>query len=48
MWNPSMQDHECNKVCKTEKYLDIKNCSCKKRLFLKLVKACEDEVLNTN
>ena len=29
------------------KYLDIKNCSCEKRLFGKLVTACEDQILNT-
>ena len=37
----------CNKACKIEQYLDIKNCSCKKHLFGKLVIACEDEILNT-
>ena len=41
MWNPSTCDCECNKTCKIEKYLDVKNCSCEKRLFDKLVLACE-------
>ena len=43
MWNPSASD---GKV-KLMKYLDIKNCSCEKRLFGKLVTACEDQILNT-
>ena len=30
MWNPSMCDCECNKACKIDEYLDIKNCSYKK------------------
>ena len=29
-----------------DEYLGIKNCSCEKRLFGKLVIACEDEILN--
>ena len=32
-----MCDCECNKVCKIDKYLDIKNYSCEKRLIDKLV-----------
>ena len=47
MWNPSTCDCECNKACKIDEYLNIKNCSCEKRLFGKLVLACEDEKLNT-
>ena len=30
MWNPSTCDCECNKACKIEEYLNIKNCSGKK------------------
>ena len=33
MWNLSMNDCECNKTCKIDKYLDIKSCSCKNCLF---------------
>ena len=29
----SMNDCECNKTCKIDKYLDIKSCSCKNCLF---------------
>ena len=34
-------------ACKIDKYLDIKNCSCEKRLIDKLVSLCEDGILNT-
>ena len=47
MWNPSTCDCECNEACKIAMYLDIKNCSCKKRLIGKLLLECEDEILNT-
>ena len=49
--NPSMCDCECNKTgiltWKTDKYLDIKNCSCRKCLFGQFVLTWEDEILNT-
>ena len=32
-----MCDCEYNKACKIDEYLDIKNCSCEKRLIGKLV-----------
>ena len=48
MWNPSTYGCECNKACKTDEYLDIKNCTCEKRLIGKLVLECDDEILNTN
>ena len=47
MWNPSTCDCKCNKICKIDEYLDIRNCSCEKRLLGKLVLVCEDEMLNT-
>ena len=47
MWNPSTCDCECNKAYKIDEYLDIKNCSCKKSLIVKLVLECEDEILST-
>ena len=43
-----MCDCECNNVCKNDKYLDTKICSCKKRLIVKVVLACGDEILNTS
>ena len=42
-----MCDCECNKACKIDEYLDIKNFSCRKCLFHKLALECEDEILNT-
>ena len=46
-WNPSTCNWECNKVCKINKYLHIKHCSCEIPLFCKLVIAYEDGILNT-
>ena len=46
MWNPGTCDCECNKVCKVDQYLYIKNCSWEKCIG-KLVLACEDKILNT-
>ena len=37
----------CNKSCEIDESLDVKNCSCEKCLFGKLVLACEDEILAT-
>ena len=45
MWNLSTCDSECNNACKIDEYIDIKNCSWKKRLFGKL--ACETGIPNT-
>ena len=44
---PSTSDSECNEACKIGEHLDIKNCSCEKILFHKLVWTCEDDILNT-
>ena len=43
--NPSMYDYGCNTACKINEYLDIKNCSCEKCVFGKLVLVCKDEIL---
>ena len=48
IWNPNTCDCECNKECKTDEYLDIKKCSCEKRLIVKLVLECEDEIYKYN
>ena len=45
-WNCSTYDCERNKACKIGEYLDVKNYSCKRRFFGKLVLASEDELLN--
>ena len=46
MWNPGTCDCECNKVCKVDQYLHMKNCSWEKCIG-KLVLAYEDKILNT-
>ena len=45
MGNPGTCYRECNKAFKINKYLDIKNCLCKKCWFGKLI--YEDEILYT-
>ena len=47
MWDHSTCYCECNKACKIDECLGTNNCSCKKRLFGKLVLEYEDEILNT-
>ena len=47
MLNPSTCGCECNKACKIDENLDIKNCSCEKLMFGVLALACENEILNT-
>ena len=47
MWNSSTCDCKCNKLCKIDKYLDIKTCLCGNIFFFKFVLACEDQILNT-
>ena len=49
--NPSNCDCECDKSCDVGKYLDYKNCKCRKRIVDKLVEECieniyEDETLD--
>ena len=46
MWLPSTCDCECNKACKIGEYLDMKCCSCKKRVFGNLLLVFEDAILN--
>ena len=46
MWNPSTCNSECNKACKIDEYLDVKDCSCEIRLIGKLVFEYENEKLN--
>ena len=46
MWNSSTCDCESNKACKIDEYLNIRTCSCEKRLIGKSVLECEDEILN--
>ena len=43
MWNSNTHDCECNKTCKIDEYLDIKNYSCKKCLIGKLETLLNDK-----
>ena len=47
MQSHSMCDCECNRACKIDEYLDIKNCLSKKRLFGKLALVCQNGIINT-
>lgn len=42
-----MCDCECDKVCKIDDYLHLKNCWYEKGIIGKLVLTCKDEILNT-
>ena len=44
IWNPSNCDCECDKSCDVGKYLDYKNCKCRKRLIDKLVEECIENI----
>ena len=46
MWNPSTCDCECNNGYKRDEYLDIKNFSFEKGIFVKLALRCKDEIFN--
>lgn len=47
MRNPSAFHCKCNKACKIDENLYIKNCLCAKLLIDKLVSKCEYEILST-
>ena len=34
IWNPSNCECECDKTCDVGKYLDYKNCKCRKKQFI--------------
>ena len=42
--NPSNCECECDKACDVSKYLDYKNCKCRKKLVDKLVDECAETV----
>ena len=37
MWNPSTCAYECDKYCKIGRYLDYKNCICRKKIIDDLI-----------
>ena len=44
IWNHSNCECECDKSCGIGKYLDHKNCKCRKRIIDKLVKECSENI----
>ena len=46
IWHSSIFEYECEKSCDVGEYLDYPNCKCRKRLIVKLVLECEDDILN--
>ena len=47
IYNGSMCDYECNKACKIDEYLYVKNYSSQKLLIVRLVLVCMDGILNS-
>ena len=43
-WNPNNCECECDKSCDLGEYLDYKNCKCRKRLIVKLVEECSENI----
>ena len=46
-WNPSTCERQCDKWCKTEQYLDHKNCVCKIKLVGRLIEECTSVINET-
>ena len=44
IWNPSNCECECDKSCNVGEHLDYENCTCRKKLFDKLVEECIENV----
>ena len=40
MWNPSTRSCECDRYCETGRYLDYKNCLCRKKIIDDLIEQC--------
>ena len=47
MWNPSNCECQCDKWCKTEQYLDHKNCVFKNKLIGRLIEECTSIINET-
>ena len=43
-WNPSNCNGECDKSCNIGKYLDYKNCKCRKKIAGSLVEECSENI----
>ena len=46
-WNSSICECHCDKWCKTEQYLDHKNCVCKNKLVGRLIEECTSVINET-
>ena len=44
IWNPNNSEYECDKLCDVGEYLDYTNCKCRKRLIVKLVEECSENI----
>ena len=44
IWNPSNCECECDKSCDVGEYPDYKSCKCRKRLAVKLVEECTENI----
>ena len=44
IWNPSIYECECDKLCDVGEYLDHENCKCKTRLTDKLLHECSEDI----
>ena len=44
IWNPSICDCECDKLCGVGEYLDYENCNCRKNLVDELVEECGENI----
>ena len=47
IWNPSNCECECDKTCNIGKYLDYKNCKCRRKLPDSLVDECTETIEET-
>ena len=44
IWNPVNCECECDKLCDIGKYLDYKNCKCRKKLVDRLAEECSENI----
>ena len=44
IWNPSICECECGKLCDVRKYLDHTNCKYRKRLINRLIEECSENI----
>ena len=47
IWNPSICEFQCDKLCKQGQYLDHKNCVCKNKLVGRVIEECTSVINET-